>query len=144
MQLVKHILAVKGKDVWSIAPDALVYDALQLMADKQVGALIVLKNEEVVGIFSERDYARKVALKGRTAKDTTVKEIMSSSVIYTTPEQSAESCMALMTEKHIRHLPVMVDDQITGVISIGDLVKAIIRDQETLIEHLEDYILQRR
>ncbi|MBU0513005.1 MAG: CBS domain-containing protein [Chloroflexi bacterium] len=142
MKLVKHILAVKGYDVWSIAPDTPVFDALQLMAEKQVGALIVLEAGKVVGVISERDYARKVILKGKASKETVVKEIMTTPVIYTAPEESIKSCMALMTAKHIRHLPVMVEERLIGVISIGDLVKTIIRDQKGLIEQLESYIIQ--
>ncbi len=142
MKLVKHILTTKGYDVWSIAPDASVLDALKLMAEKRVGALIVLDAGKVVGIMSERDYARKIILQGKTSKETQVSEIMTTTVIYTTPEQTVETCMALMTEKHIRHLPVMVDDRLIGVISIGDLVKTIISDQKALIQQLENYILR--
>ena len=142
MKLIKQILETKGYDVWSIAPDAPVFEALELMAAKQVGALVVREAGRVVGIISERDYARKIILKGRTSQETPVKEIMTSTVIYVTPGQTVESSMALMTEKHIRHLPVMVDDRLIGIVSIGDLVKAIISDQKTLIQQLENYILQ--
>lgn len=142
MKLVKHILEIKGYDVWSIAPDAPVFDALKLMADKDVGALVVRDAGRMVGIISERDYARKIILKGKTSKETLVEEVMTSAVIYTTPDEAVETCMALMTEKRVRHLPVLVDDRLIGIVSIGDLLKVIIRDQKALIERLEDYILQ--
>lgn len=142
MKLVKHILEIKGYDVWSIAPDAPVFDALKLMADKDVGALVVRDAGRMVGIISERDYARKIILKGKTSKETLVEEVMTSAVIYTTPDEAVETCMALMTEKRVRHLPVLVDDRLIGIVSIGDLLKVILRDQKALIERLEDYILQ--
>ena len=142
MKLVKHILEIKGYDVWSIAPDAPVFDALKLMADKDVGALVVRDAGRMVGIISERDYARKIILKGKTSKETLVEEVMTSAVIYTTPDEAVETCMALMTEKRVRHLPGWVDDRLSGIVSIGDLLKVIIRDQKALIERLEDYILQ--
>ena len=142
MKLIKQILETKGYDVWSIAPDAPVFEALELMAAKQVGALVVREAGRVVGIISERDYARKIILKGRTSQETPVKEIMTSTVIYVTPDQTVESGMALMTESHIRHLPVMIDERLIGIVSIGDLVKAIISDQKALIQQLENYILQ--
>ncbi len=142
MKQVKHILATKGYDVWSTAPDASVFEALELMSAKQAGALVVIEGGRVVGMISERDYARKVILKGKTSRETPVKEIMTSRVIYTTPDQTIESCMALMTENHIRHLPVMIDERLIGIVSIGDLVKAIISDQKALIQQLENYILQ--
>ena len=142
MKLVKHILEIKGYDVWSIAPDAPVFDALKLMADKDVGALVVRDAGRMVGIISERDYARKIILKGKTSKETLVEEVMTSAVIYTTPDEAVETCMALMTEKRVRHLPVLVDDRLIGIVSIGDLLKVIIRDQKALIERIEDYILQ--
>jgi CBS domain-containing protein len=133
-------MRAKGSDVWHIAPDACVYDALRLMADKGVGALVVLEGEELVGIISERDYARKVILKDKSSMDTPVKEIMTSKVISLNPEQSIQECMALMTDKRIRHLPVLEDDRLVGIISIGDVVKAIISQQEFMIEQLERYI----
>ena len=142
MKLVKHILEIKGYDVWSIAPDVPVFDALKLMADKDVGALVVRDAGRMVGIISERDYARKIILKGKTSKETLVEEVMTSAVIYTTPDEAVETCMALMTEKRVRHLPVLVDDRLIGIVSIGDLLKVILRDQKALIERLEDYILQ--
>lgn len=142
MKLVKHILKIKGHDVYSIASDTSVFDAIKLMSDKKVGALLVLEAGKLVGIIPERDYARKVILKGKSSKDTPVREIMTSPVIYTDPDQPIERCMALMTEKRIRHLPVLKGDQLIGVVSIGDLVKAIITEQETWIRDLENYVLE--
>ncbi len=141
MATVAHLLQVKGSTVWSIAPDATVYDALKLLAEKDIGALVVMEGVKVVGILSERDYARKVVLKGRFSKDTLVKEIMTEAVYYVRPEQSIEDCMALMTTKHVRHLPVLQKDQLVGVISIGDVVKAVISEKEYLIRQLEEYII---
>ena len=140
MKSVKQLLEDKGHDVHAIGPDASVYDALKLMADKEVGALVVLDDGAVVGVISERDYARKVILKGGSSKKMAVKEIMTTRVIYTRPDQSIEECMVLMTEKRVRHLPVMDGDQLAGVVSIGDLVKAIIAEQQFIIEQLEQYI----
>jgi len=141
MKTVKQLLQGKGSDVWSVAPTTSVFEALALMAGKNVGALLVLKAGQLVGIFSERDYARKVVLQGKTSKDTPVSEIMTSKVVYVRPEQTIEDCMALMTDKHIRHLPVLADDhQVLGVISIGDVVKAVISEQSFIIEQLENYI----
>ncbi|MGH2593753.1 MAG: CBS domain-containing protein [Anaerolineae bacterium] len=141
MKTVKQLLQGKGSDVWSVAPTTSVYEALALMAGKNVGALLVLEAGQLVGIFSERDYARKVVLQGKTSKDTPVSEIMTSKVVYVRPEQTIEDCMALMTDKHIRHLPVLADDhQVLGVISIGDVVKAVISEQSFIIEQLENYI----
>jgi CBS domain-containing protein len=140
MKIAQDILLKKGNQVWSIHPDATVFEALKLMAEKGVGALIVMDAGQVVGIFSERDYARKVVLQGKSSKDTLVKEIMSSKVLFVGPEQTIEECMALMTEMHIRHLPVLRTDELLGVISIGDVVKAIITDREFVIEQLERYI----
>ncbi|MCH8288289.1 MAG: CBS domain-containing protein [Candidatus Marinimicrobia bacterium] len=140
MKLISELLRAKEREIWSVKPDSSVLEALNLMADKNVGALLVFEEEKLVGIFSERDYARKVILKGKASKDTTVKEIMSSKVFYVKPEQSVEECMALMTDKRIRHLPVLEEDQVVGVISIGDVVKAIISDQDFMIHQLESYI----
>jgi CBS domain-containing protein len=144
MKTVGQLLNVKGHGVWTIAPDATVYEALTLMAEKEVGALVVAEADKVVGILSERDYARKVILKGKFSKDTLVSEVMTPRVIAVHPEQTVEECMALMTDKHIRHLPVLDDDQLVGIVSIGDLVKAIISDQEFLIENLQAYIVGSR
>jgi len=144
MKMVKQLLDAKGYNVWTIAPDASVYEALKLMADKNVGALLVLEAGQVVGILSERDYARKVILKGKFSKDTPVREIMSTRLIFVRPEQTVEECLALMSDHHIRHLPVMAGDDLVGVVSIGDLVKAIISEQAFLIENLQDYIMGAR
>ncbi|MDD8020052.1 MAG: CBS domain-containing protein [Acidobacteriota bacterium] len=141
MITVKQILEEKGHEVWTISPEATVYDALKVMADKDIGALIVVENDQVVGIISERDYARKVMLKGKSSLDTPVKGIMSTEIYYVGPEVTAEECMALMTEKRIRHLPVMDKGKLTGVISIGDAVKSIISTQKVTIEHLQNYIM---
>jgi CBS domain-containing protein len=143
MTFVSHILQVKGPDIWSVSPGVSVYNALRLMSEKNVGALLVLTNGELVGILSERDYARKVVLAGKTSRDTTVGEIMSTNVLCVGPEQTIEECMGLMTVKHIRHLPVIKDNALLGVLSIGDVVKAIIADHEQTIEQLEHYITGR-
>jgi CBS domain-containing protein len=140
MKTVQDVLLLKGSQVWSVPPDMTVYDALQVMADKDIGALLVLEAEHLVGIFSERDYARKVILKGKRSQELAVKDIMSTKVYYVLPENTMEECMALMTAQHIRHLPVMVNDQVTGIITIGDVVKTIISDQQFIIEQLERYI----
>jgi len=140
MITVENILQTKGRGVISIAPDVTVYEALKVMADKNVGALVVLDGGEVAGIISERDYARKVILHGRSSKELKVREIMTSKVYYVHPEQSVQDCMAQMTDKRVRHLPVLEGDRLTGVISIGDVVKAIIADQESTIKLLENYI----
>ena len=140
MKRVRDILAVKGRDIWSIGPSESVYDAMKLMADKGIGALLVIEGEKLVGIISERDYARKVILQGRSSRTTQVREIMTSRVAYAELEQNIEECMALMTEMRIRHLPVMESGKICGVISIGDLVKSIIAEQKFIIEQLERYI----
>jgi CBS domain-containing protein len=140
MRRVRDILAVKGRDVWSIVPNASVYDAMKLMADKGIGALLVMEGTKLVGIISERDYARKVILQGRSSRTTSVQEIMTTRVAYAEPEQNIEECMALMTEIRIRHLPVIEAGEVRGVISIGDLVKSIIAEQKFIIEQLERYI----
>ncbi len=140
MVTVSQILQAKGYDIWSIAPDASVYDALKLMADKEVGALLVVEGEQLAGIISERDYARKVILKGKRSISTPVREIMAAEVFPLHPAQPIEECMALMTDKRVRHLPVCEDDQLIGIVSIGDVVKAIISQQEFMIEQLERYI----
>ena len=140
MTNVRHILQEKGGGLWSVSPEAIVFDALQLMAEKNCGALVVLEGEKLVGIFSERDYARKIILKGRKSRETTVSEIMSTEVTFVHPGQSVDECMALMTEKRIRHLPVVDQDKLLGVISIGDVVKAVISEREFTIKQLENYI----
>ncbi|RMF44874.1 MAG: CBS domain-containing protein [Anaerolineae bacterium] len=142
METVRHLLQSKSPEIWSVAPDATVFEALQLMAEKDVGALLVMDGDRLVGIFSERDYARKVILRDRSSRQTLVREIMTSQVICVSPEQTIDECMALMTARHIRHLPVVDSNQrVCGVISIGDVVKAVISDQALLISHLHSYIL---
>lgn len=140
MKTVNELLKVKRSHVLSIPPDATVYDALKLMAEKNVGALLVLEKGKLVGILSERDYARKVILKGKSSLKTRVGDIMIKRVMFVRPEQTIEECMALMTEKHIRHLPVLAGDQVVGIVSIGDLVKASIEEKEFMIKQLENYI----
>ena len=140
MKTVAQLLRSKPHGVLSISPDMAVYNALQLMADKNVGALLVLDGDTLVGIFSERDYARKIILVGKSSKDTLVREIMSSHVLYVRPQQTIEDCMALMTDKRVRHLPVLDEHRVIGVISIGDVVKGIISEQEFIIEQLQNYI----
>lgn len=144
MRLVKEILQTKGSDVWTIIPEAPVYEALKLMAEKDVGALVVVESDEVVGIISERDYARKVILKGKSSMDTPVKNIMTTRVFYVAPEQPIEECMALMTDKRVRHLPVITDGKLAGLVSIGDVIKEIISEQKVYIRDLENYIEGRR
>jgi len=140
MSNVNDILKVKGHDVWSISPEASVYDAIRLMADKKVGALVVIEDSKPVGIVSETDYMRKVILKGRTSQGTSVKAIMTTRVLYVHPQQDIEECMVLMTEKRTRHLPVLDDENLIGLVSIGDVVKSIIDEQRFTIEQLENYI----
>lgn len=140
MTIVSQILQSKGSGTWTVGPDATVFAALELMAEHNIGALVVVKHDDVIGIFSERDYARKVILLGKSSRDTAVGEIMTRDVICVTPGQTVEKCMAIMTDKHIRHLPVLEDGRLAGVISIGDVVKTIINNQQVIINHLEDYI----
>jgi CBS domain-containing protein len=140
VKAVRDILKVKGHNVWSVEAGSTVFAALGLMAEKEVGALVVMDGGRLAGIISERDYARKVVLLGRTSPNTLVKEIMTSHVAYTHLDQSIEECMAIMTDKRIRHLPVIEDGKLVGIISIGDLVKSIIADQQFIIEQLERYI----
>jgi CBS domain-containing protein len=137
---VRTILDQKGHAVWSILPDATVYQAIQEMSDKQVGALIVLSGGQLAGIVSERDYARKVILKGRDSRTTKVREIMTQPVMYVTPGQTIDECMQLMTSRRIRHLPVLERDEVIGVLSIGDLVNWVVRSQQQTIDHLKNYI----
>ncbi len=140
MKLVKHVLDSKGHDVLSISPTESVFDAIKLMGDKGIGALIVMDGDALAGIVTERDYARKVILKGRSSHETPVKDIMTAGVFTTSADQTVDSCMNVMTNKRIRHLPVVDDGKVTGMVSIGDLVKAIIADQKEEIEQLEHYI----
>ena len=140
METVRDLLNEKGSHVWSIEPSANVYDAVKLMSDKQIGALAVLDGDRMVGIISERDYARKVILENKSSKETEVRDIMTQRVIYALPDQTIETCMATMTENHIRHLPVVADDALVGMLSLKDLARAIIAKQRTVIEQLETYI----
>lgn len=137
---IREILNTKGGSVWSIQPEATVFQAIQMMADKNVGALLVTRGEKLVGIISERDYTRKVALMGRSSKDTSVKDILSGHVVTASPDHTIEDCMKLMTEHRVRHLPVLDGNRILGVVSIGDLVNRIISAQNSAIEQLETYI----
>ncbi len=141
MKLVKHLLDAKDSNITSISPDASVFEAIKLMADENIGSLIVLDDDgRLVGIVTERDYARKVIVKGRSSDDTRVAEIMSVDVMTAGGDDTVNSCMEIMTEKKIRHLPVVEDDRVVAMISIGDLVQAVIADQREEIEHLEHYI----
>jgi CBS domain-containing protein len=137
---VRQLINRKGNTIWSTRPDATVFEALERMAEKGIGSLLVFEGPQLVGIFSERDYARKVILKGKSSHSTAVSEIMTKKVIYVRPDQSMNDCMALMTDKRVRHLPVLEDDKVIGVISIGDVVKEIISEQEFVIGQLENYI----
>lgn len=137
---VRLVLKQKGQDIWYVSPDACVYDAIEIMAEKYVGALLVVADGNLVGVVSERDYARKVILQGKSSKQTQVKEIMTSPAIFVTPEHTVEDSMRIMTDKHIRHLPVVEDGKILGVVSIGDLVKWMISAQQQTISQLHSYI----
>jgi len=140
MRRVKAILADKGNDIWSIGPDATVYDAIYLLAEKEIGALLVLEGDALVGVISERDYARNIILKDKSSRGTLVRDIMTTEVITTGPEESVGECMTLMTRKRVRHMPVLRDGKIIGVLSIGDLVRAVIAEQQSTIVDLEKYI----
>ncbi|KAF1008039.1 MAG: Magnesium transporter MgtE [Luteibacter sp.] len=140
MQQVKHLLEAKGKGAYSVAPDAPVIDAIRVMAEKNVGALVVIKGSELVGIVSERDYARKVILKDRSSRDTPVADIMTASVVTVAPDATVDECMRLCTDSRFRHLPVLDNGRVIGMISIGDLVKATISEQKETINQLESYI----
>jgi len=137
---VREILALKGSTVWSVSPEATVYDAIQLMAEKNVGALLVLQDTELVGIISERDYTRKVILKGKASKQTAVREILSDKIVHITPEHTVEDGLRLMTDNRVRHLPVLENGHVVGIVSIGDLVNWIISAQTTTIQQLQTYI----
>lgn len=145
MNTVAQLLEAKPSgNTYTVSPSTTVYDALKLMSDKNIGALVVTDGEKVAGIFSERDYARKIILMGKSSRETEVQEIMTGNVFSIKSSQSIGECMSVMTDKHIRHLPVIDDGKLTGVISIGDVVKAIISEQEDTIHHLEDYITGKR
>jgi len=137
---VGQLVDAKGSEVWSIGPEASVYEALQLLAEKNIGALVVIEDERVCGIVSERDYARKIILVDRESRTTKVSEIMTAEVLTVAPDQSVAECMTSMTEHHIRHLPVVDRDRLVGVISVGDVVKAVMAEQAFLIQQLEQYI----
>lgn len=141
MAKVKDILRDKGTSIFSVNPDVSVYHAIEIMCEKNVGGLLIVENGKLAGIFTERDYARKLILKGKSSKDTLLREIMTTKLITVSPENSVEDCMKLMTDKHIRHLPVVnKEDDLVGVISIGDVVRFVIEEQKSIIEHLEQYI----
>jgi CBS domain-containing protein len=142
MRTIKRLLKEKGYHIWSTTPDTLVFDALKLMAEKDIGALLVLDRGKLVGVLSERDYARKVILKGKSSRNIPVRDIMSYNVIYTNPDQTIQACLELVTAKRIRHLPVIENEKLIGIVTIGDLVNAIIAEQKELIQQLESYILQ--
>jgi CBS domain-containing protein len=137
---VRHILQQKGWDFWTINPDATVFDALAKMAEKDVGSLIVMDRGKLIGIITERHYSRNVILKGKTSPTTLVREIMERNVVHVRPDQPVELCMTLMTERRVRHLPVLEDDKVIGIVSIGDLLKSIISKQKFVIDELEHYI----
>jgi CBS domain-containing protein len=140
MGVVKQILDIKGKEIFTISPNTSVYHSLELMVEKNVSALLVMENGKLAGIFTERDYARKVALKGKSSKDTLIGDIMTRDLITVSPESTIDECMALMTGKYIRHLPVVSNENLVGIISIGDVVRRIIEDQKSIIGHMEQYI----
>jgi CBS domain-containing protein len=140
MKTVRQILDKKGWGVYTVTPESTVFDALRLMAEKNIGAVVVVENKNVVGILSERDYARKVVLQGKTSRDTPVSEIMTEKVLYVLPKHTTDECMALMTDKRIRHLPVLDDGKLVGVVSIGDIVNTIIDEDKYIIGQLENYI----
>ena len=140
MTTLEILLQGKGHDVWSVHPDDTVLDAIKMLAEKDIGALIVIKDDKPVGIFTERDYARNVYLKGKSSLDTAVRDVMVTPVICVKPDQSVNECMTLMTERRFRHLPVMNGDELVGMVSIGDLVKSVIAEQQFTIEQMEHYI----
>ena len=144
MTIVQHILDKKGQFVWTIRPDDTVFAAIEEMARKDVGALVVVENGDPIGIFTERHYARNVFLKGRSSPTTVVKDVMRTGFLYVTPDRTVEECMAIMTAERVRHLPVMDDGNLVGLISIGDLVKSIIEDREFVIDQLTNYITRTR
>lgn len=137
---IETILANKPRHIWSVSPDATVYDAIALMAEKNVGALLVMERDQLVGIVSERDYSRKVMLKGKTSRNSFVREIMTTELTTANPRETVQECLRFMTDKHIRHLPVVADGELRGVISIGDLVKQVISTQSATLDQLKDYI----
>lgn len=143
MNTVRHILQLKGNDLWTIAPQATVFDALRMMADKDVGALLVMEGDRLLGIISERDYSRKIILHGKASKDTLVGEAMTQEYFPVHPDQTIQECMELMTHKKVRYVPVMESDQVFGIVSIGDVVRDIMYQQREQIKNLEDKVLSR-
>jgi CBS domain-containing protein len=141
---VRQLLQSKGNDVWFVPPGSTVYEALQVMADKDVGALLVMENGRLVGIFSERDYARRVILEGKSSKTASVDDLMARRVVTVSPDERILDCMKLMTTQHIRHLPVLENDEVVGIVTIGDVVRKVISDQDFTIEQLEKFITGRR
>jgi CBS domain-containing protein len=140
MKTVRDVLNNKGTEIWFVGPDTTVYDALELMAVKNIGAVLVLESGRTLGIFTERDYARQVILKGKASKDTPVRDVMTERLVYVRYDQNVEECMALMTDKRCRHLPVLDEGRLAGLLSIGDVVKAVISEKQFIIEQLENYI----
>ena len=140
MTTIAQLLNTKGNQVWSVEPKATIFKALEIMSEKEIGALLVMENGKLTGIFSERDYARKVILKGKSSKETLVGELMTKKVFYIDSQKTINDCMAMMTAKRIRHVPVIEDNQVVGIVTIGDVVNQIISEQEVTINHLENYI----
>ena len=140
MGTVRNLLEKKGNAVYSVSPDSSVYDALEELEEKNLGGLVVVENGKLIGVFTERDYARKVILKGRSSKETIVRDIMSSRPIFVNPDNTIDDCMQLMSDKHIRHLPVLENDKLIGVISISDIVRYIFNEKDFIIQNLEHYI----
>ena len=140
MTTIAQLLNAKGKQIWSVEPKATIFEALEIMSEKGIGALLVMEDGKLKGIFSERDYARKVILKGKSSKETPVGELMTKKVFYIDPQKTINDCMAMMTAKRIRHVPVIEDNQVMGIVTIGDVVNQIISEQEVTINHLENYI----
>ena len=140
MTTIAQLLNTKGDKIWSVEPKATIFEALEIMSEKEIGALLVMEDGKLTGIFSERDYARKVILKGKSSKETPVGELMTKKVFYMDPQKTINDCMAMMTAKRIRHVPVIEDNQVVGIVTIGDVVNQIISEQEVTINHLENYI----
>ncbi len=143
MGTVRNILQTKSNITITISPDTIVFNALEIMVEKNVSALLVMENEKLIGIFSERDYARKVILKGKSSRETRIEEIMTGDLVTVSPDSTIDDCMRLMTSRFIRHLPVVADDNLIGIISIGDVVKYIIEEQKFIIQNMEQYITGR-
>tara|TARA_B100001179_G_scaffold31126_1_gene19028 strand:- start:122 stop:556 length:435 start_codon:yes stop_codon:yes gene_type:complete len=140
MTTIAQLLNTKGNQIWSVEPNTTIFEALKIMSEKEIGALLVMEDEKLTGIFSERDYARKVILKGKSSKETPVGELMTKKVFYIDSQKTINDCMAMMTAKRIRHVPVIEDNQVMGIVTIGDVVNQIISEQEVTINHLENYI----